>query len=76
MIGGIAYRGSMTEYSGIYFYGDYCSGTVWGLDHSNGKWENRILFETRANITTFGTDEAGELYFAGENGNIYIMVRK
>jgi glucose/arabinose dehydrogenase len=76
VIGGIAYRGSMTEYSGIYFYGDYCSGTVWGLHHSNGKWENRILFETRANITTFGTDEAGELHFAGDNGNIYIMVRK
>ena len=29
--GGYVYRGAMPEWQGIYLYGDYCSGKVWGL---------------------------------------------
>jgi glucose/arabinose dehydrogenase len=62
--GGYVYRGTaLPELQGIYFYGDYCSGNVWGLiETSLDKWQSRILFTTSAKITTFGVDEAGELY--------------
>lgn len=74
--GGYVYRGSMPEWNGIYFYGDYCSGTVWGLILSDGQWQSQVLFEAVATITSFGEDESGELYFTSDNGSVYILARK
>ena len=64
--GGYVYRGAaLPEWQGVYFFGDYCSGNIWGLIHSNGQnLPARILFTTSARITTFGVDEAGEIYLA------------
>jgi glucose/arabinose dehydrogenase len=64
--GGYVYRGAaLPEWRGIYFFGDYCSGNIWGLIHSNGQDQPaKILFTTSAKITTFGVDEAGEIYLA------------
>jgi glucose/arabinose dehydrogenase len=64
--GGYVYRGTAyPDWQGVYFYGDYCSGTVWGLIHTGEQtWQTKELFSTRAKITTFGTDESGELYLA------------
>ena len=69
--GGYVYRGAMTEWNGIYLYGDYCSGKIWGLILSNGQWQSQVMFETGGTITTFGQDESGEIYFASDNGNVY-----
>jgi glucose/arabinose dehydrogenase len=73
--GGYVYRGAMPEWQGIYLYGDYCSGIVWGLLHSgtapNLTWQSKLLFQTQANITTFGQDPSGEIYFADRGGTIY-----
>lgn len=69
--GGYVYRGAMTEWNGIYLYGDFCSGKVWGLINSNGGWQSQVLFETGANITTFGQDPSGEVYLADRGGTIY-----
>jgi len=74
--GGYVYRGAMQDWAGIYLYGDYCSGKIWGLLHQGDEgsglnWQTRLLFETGANITTFGQDTAGEVYFAGRAGTIY-----
>jgi len=62
--GGYVYRGSLhPELQGTYIYGDYCTGLVWGLKRdASGSWENRQLFGTRLNISSFGEDHAGELY--------------
>ena len=64
--GGYVYRGAaLPEWQGVYFFGDYCSGNIWGLIHSNGQIQPaKILFTTGARITTFGVDEAGEIYMA------------
>uniref|UniRef100_C6E595 Glucose/sorbosone dehydrogenase-like protein n=1 Tax=Geobacter sp. (strain M21) TaxID=443144 RepID=C6E595_GEOSM len=70
--GGYVYRGKMEQLKGIYLYGDFCSGRIWGLSQSGGKWVSRLLLETPHRISTFGEDEQGELYVAdyGE-GTIY-----
>jgi glucose/arabinose dehydrogenase len=62
--GGDVYRGmNLPAWQGVYFYGDYCSGRVWGLLRDpTGRWENRLLFETGFTITSFGLDEEGEVY--------------
>ncbi len=73
--GGYVYRGSMQEWQGIYLYGDFCSGLIWGLLHSGPgaslSWQSRLLFQTRAHITTFGQDPSGEIYLADRGGTIY-----
>ncbi|MBI5353902.1 MAG: PQQ-dependent sugar dehydrogenase [Chloroflexi bacterium] len=74
--GGYVYRGAMPEWNGIYLYGDYCFGTIWGLILSNGEWQNQVTFETGVTITSFGQDESGEMYFSSDNGNIYRLTRK
>ena len=74
--GGYVYRGSMSEWNGIYLYGDYCSGYIWGLINSDSGWRDQLLFDTDINITSFGQDEAGEVYLVGDNGGVYMLVPK
>jgi glucose/arabinose dehydrogenase len=70
--GGYVYRGSIAALRGIYFYGDFCSGRIWGLRRNGADWENRLLSDTALSISTFGEDEAGELYLADYlSGDIY-----
>jgi len=68
--GGYVYRGAMPEWNGIYLYGDYCSGIVWGLINSNGGWQNQVLFNDAGRITSFGQDNSGEVYIATDGGQI------
>jgi glucose/arabinose dehydrogenase len=73
VIGGYVYRGqSLPEWQGVYLYGDYASGNIWGLiPKGDGAWQNALLFETSFTITSFGEDEAGEIYLTDYNGSIY-----
>jgi glucose/arabinose dehydrogenase len=62
--GGYVYRGAAFPFArGIYLFADYCSGRVWGLAPSASGWQTRELSYTEMDISTFGEDEAGELYF-------------
>jgi hypothetical protein len=76
--GGFVYRGGVYErMQGVYFYGDYCSGKIWGLQQQDGEWINRLLLESSAGrrLTTFGEDEQGNLYIADlEGGTIMQLV--
>jgi len=72
--GGYVYRGSMPEWNGIYLYGDYCTGTVWGLIRSDEGWQNQVLFGAVGNITSFGQDQSGEVYIATDSGQILHLV--
>jgi hypothetical protein len=57
---------------GIYFYGDYCSGKVWGLKKNGSTWENASLLGSSLKISSFGIDEAGNLYMADlQSGTVY-----
>ena len=62
--GGYVYRGpGNAAMQGIYFYGDYCTGRIWGLQNAGG-WQTQQLAQPSINISTFGEDEAGNLYVA------------
>lgn len=74
--GGFVYRGSMPEWNGIYLYGDYCTGFIWGLIQTNGGWQKQQLFDVDVTITSFGQDEAGEIYLLSDIGNIYRLSQK
>ncbi len=75
--GGVVYRGpSFPDWQGVYLYGDFCSGKIWGLVRdASGTWQNQLLFESRFNITSFGEDEAGEVYVVSRNGMIYRLAK-
>jgi hypothetical protein len=60
----------MPEWNGIYLYGDYCTGTVWGLIRSNGGWQTQVLFGGVGRITSFGQDAVGEVYIVLDGGSI------
>ncbi|MCU1339423.1 MAG: Glucose/sorbosone dehydrogenase-like protein [Bryobacterales bacterium] len=61
--GGFVYRGQRSPgLRGIYFYGDYCSGKIWGIQRQGNTWVNQLLLSTNLLITTFGEDSAGDLY--------------
>jgi glucose/arabinose dehydrogenase len=58
------YRGS--EYpslDGVYFFGDWGSGRVWGIKRDDaGKWHMQELLHTALNITSGNSDETGAIY--------------
>lgn len=64
--GGYVYRGQEhPRMKGIYFFGDYNSGRIWGLQQDpSGSWVDRQLLETSLRISSFGEDESGNLYVA------------
>ena len=78
VIGGLVYRGEqLPEFYGIYLYGDYGSGFIWGLiPEDDGSWKNRLLFQTGSSITSFGEDESGEMYFVAQGGGLYQLVNE
>ncbi|MBI5033000.1 MAG: PQQ-dependent sugar dehydrogenase [Chloroflexi bacterium] len=68
--GGYVYRGpSNAAMQGIYFYGDYCSGRIWGLQKDGNTWVTQQITQTAYTLSTFGENQAGNLfvtdYFAG-----------
>lgn len=71
--GGYRYRGAaLPEVNGIYFYGDYCNGRVWAASQlADGTWQNYLWKETGLTISSFGEDEAGEIYLVDYKGGIY-----
>lgn len=71
--GGYAYRGSaVPAAAGRYFYGDYCSGTVWSLKLVAGKARQiRVEPFTVKSLTSFGEDASGELYLVSQEGAVY-----
>ncbi len=76
--GGYVYRGlALPEWFGVYIYGDYCTGNIWGLlQNPDGSWRNEWLFKLPAYITSFGQDEAGEIYLASITGGVFKLVKK
>lgn len=85
--GGFVYRGSSlpARHHGRYFFGDYGSGRVWSLglavDGATGQASlvdeiehTDELGGSRPGLSSFGRDQAGELYLVTIGGDIYRIV--
>jgi glucose/arabinose dehydrogenase len=73
--GGYVYRGTaFPELTGIYLYGDYCSGRIWGLRRSGTTWQSTLLLDANVLISSFGEDEAGNLYLTDYGNGILYQV--
>ena len=68
--GGYRYRGTQfPQGHGTYFYGDFCSGLIWGgIQNSLGGWVSTEPVATDLSVSTFGEDDDGELYVADYGG--------
>lgn len=62
--GGYVYRGDKNPgIEGTYFYSDFCSGKLWGLRKKpDGSWKRTKFLDTGLSVSSFGVDEAGEVY--------------
>jgi glucose/arabinose dehydrogenase len=71
--GGHVYRGkTYPDLVGAYFFADYCSGEVWFVDRAAARGVTpRRAIDTNTQITSFGEDEAGELYLTSAEGTVY-----
>jgi glucose/arabinose dehydrogenase len=70
--GGVVYRDQRwQDFNGVYLYGDFCSGRIWGLlQTQEGDWQNAQLFQVPAMIVDFQQDRAGHLYVVDRSGSI------
>jgi glucose/arabinose dehydrogenase len=71
--GGHVYRGpTYPILQSVYLYGDFCSGVIWGLRRDGALWQSGPLLDSALLITSFGEDEAGEMYVLDlGQGNVY-----
>jgi len=75
--GGVVYRGAaVASARGRYFFGDYCSGTVWSLKVAGGRARSVRVERFRVDeIASFGEDATGELYLVSLGGSVYKLSR-
>lgn len=70
--GGFRYRGRRAPgLRGLYLFGDFCSGVIWGARLVGGVWSASVLADTRLAISSFGEDQEGELYVVDYGGVVY-----
>lgn len=78
--GGYVYRGKkIPQLEGVYVYGDFETGRIWGLRAENGKAiVNGELIDIRRNpglkIASFAEDRDGEILILSFDGKIYELV--
>jgi hypothetical protein len=60
---------------GIYFYGDFCTGRLWGIRRTTTGSQNKLLALTGIQISTFGEGEDGSVFVADyTQGNVFRIV--
>ncbi|MBZ0280054.1 MAG: PQQ-dependent sugar dehydrogenase [Anaerolineae bacterium] len=76
--GGYVYRGAeLPELQGVYFFADYCSGIIWSnYRDAAGTWQTNVFMESGLTISSFGVDEANELYVMNHSGTVAKLVAK
>lgn len=75
--GRFAYRGNdILDLQGVYMFGDFTSGTIWGLFPNDSDGYMRcVLVKTDLSGVSFAEDDDGELYVVDlYGGRIYWLV--
>jgi quinoprotein glucose dehydrogenase len=75
VIGGYVYHGKkFPALEGIYIYGDYNLGTIWGFRYDRTARKitaEGTLLDQKKNIFSFAEDTDGEVYVLTQDGQIY-----
>ena len=67
--GGHVLRGpNAGDLAGRYVFGDFCSGFLWAASEIEGVGTSELLAQTGFPISSFGEDEAGNVYVVDYNG--------
>jgi glucose/arabinose dehydrogenase len=78
--GGYVYRGKkIPSLRGVYVYGDYATGTIWGFRYEKGQVTAHgtlVSGNPSRNPASFGQDGEGEVYVLCFDGNIYALTEK
>jgi glucose/arabinose dehydrogenase len=76
--GGYVYRGAaQPTLQGVYFYGDYCTGRIWGLARdAAGQWQDAELLDSDLQISSFGETEDGEVLVVDYAGTLFRLSSK
>ena len=71
--GGYVYRGdAIADLQAAYLFGDFCTGRIWASwRDSSLTWQTIELMKTNMAISSFGEDEAGEVYVIDYAGTLY-----
>lgn len=71
--GGYVYRGtSIADLSGVYLYGDFCSGRIWGLRETAGAAPAvEPLINSGLSVVSFGQADDGEVYVVHFGGTLH-----
>lgn len=73
--GGYVYRGkAFPQLAGQYLYGDYCTGRLWSLSRSGTSWQQNSLLQADIQLSSFGEDQAGEVYVTDIGGGTVYQV--
>ncbi len=77
LTGGVVYHGKeLSELDGLYIYGDYSTGKIWGTGHDGKRvTSQREIANTEIQITAFAVDQHDQLLIADYLGSIYRLVR-
>jgi len=80
VIGGYVYRGHESPaLAGVYIYGDYNLGKIWGLRYDYSAHQvtaHGLLLQQPDNIDSFAEDADGEVYALMQDGKIFKIVAK
>jgi glucose/arabinose dehydrogenase len=76
VIGGFVYRGSaIPQLRGSYVFSDLSGGAIWRLQESqSGTWSRTTLNSNGRTISSFGQDQAGELYVVDYDNGVVLRI--
>lgn len=72
--GGVVYRGARRpELHGVYIYGDFVTGELWGARLEDGKVSARRSLGRSNQLAAFAEDLDGEVYVLSFDGTVYAI---
>lgn len=75
--GSITWNAKQAAFNGVYLFGDFCSGIIWGLvQGADGAVEVKEIFESGNRIAAFHADQQGEIYLVDISSGLYRLESK
>ena len=60
-------------FEGVFFYSDFCRGSIWALRRRGDGWQSRRLVAASVPLSSIDIDDYGNIYASGVYGVIYFL---